>query len=83
MSMEPILLRHHFQQFHLDFDGRFAGRQPGAIADAKDMRVDGDGRFAEGNIEHDVRGLAAHSRQSFQRLAVMRNHAAMLADELF
>src|SRR3546814_1183107 len=46
------------------------------------MRVDGDGRLAEGDVEHDVGGLAPDTRQALQRLAVARHLPAMLFDEL-
>ena len=47
-------------------------RQSGAIADAEDVGVDRDGRLAEGDVEHHVRGLAADAGQRFERVAVVR-----------
>jgi hypothetical protein len=42
------------------------------------VRVDGDGRFAEGGVEHHVGGLAADAGQGFERGAVARHLAAVL-----
>ena len=50
----------------LDLARRPARRQPGAVADAEQMRVDGDGRLAEGDVEHDIGGLAADAGQRFR-----------------
>ena len=43
--------------FHLE--RRLAGRQPGAVTDAEDVRVDRNRVLAEGGVEYDVRRLAA------------------------
>ena len=63
---------YEFQQpvFHSSLS--LARRQAGAIADAENMRVDGHCRLAEGDVEHDIRGLAADARQGLQRLAAAR-----------
>src|SRR5580700_10241269 len=82
MGVQPVALRHDFQQLHFDVERGLADRQPGAIANAEDVGVDGDGRLAEGDVEHDVGGLAADARQGFQRLAVVRNFAAVFFNEL-
>ena len=65
------------------FDGarRLAWCQPGAVADAEHMRIHRDGRFAEGDVEHDVGGLAAHAGQGFQRLAIRWHFAAVLIQQ--
>jgi hypothetical protein len=41
------------------------------------MRVDRDGRRAEGDVQHDIGGLAADARQRLERLARRRHFAAM------
>ena len=56
-------------ELQFDLERRLAGREPGAVADAEDVRVDRDRRLAERDVEHDVRGLAADARQRFERLA--------------
>ena len=66
-------------QFHRQ--RRLALAEPGAVADAEDMRVDGDGRLAKGGVEHHIGGLAADARQRLQRFAVARHLAAMLLEE--
>ena len=69
--------RHHFQQFLFHLINVFAHREAGAIRHPKDVGIDGDGGPAKGGIEHHVGGLATHTGQRFQRLAVLRHLAAM------
>src|SRR5690625_375316 len=58
-----------------------AGRQAGAVGDAEDVRVHGNGRFAEGGVEDHVGGLAADAGQRLQFLARARNLAAVVFDQ--
>ena len=51
--------------------------QARAVAQAEDMRVHRHGRLAEHHVQHDIRCLAAHAGQGFQRGAVPRDFAAM------
>ena len=48
-------------ELRFDLVDILAGRQTRAIANAKDVRVDGERLLAEGGVEHDVRGLASDS----------------------
>ena len=64
-----VLVGHHLLEVHLDLERRLAGRQPGPVADAEDVRVDRDRRLAERDIEHDICGLAPDAGQRFERLA--------------
>ena len=82
MGVQQVFFRHHRHQLHLDVERRLADRQAGAVADAENVGVDRDGRLAESDIEHDIRGLAPDAGQRFQRVAVMRNLPAVLGDEL-
>ena len=43
--------------------------EAGAVGDAEHMRIDGDGRFAEGGVEHHIRRLAPDARQAFELFA--------------
>ncbi|MNC91420.1 hypothetical protein D3C83_76800 [compost metagenome] len=45
------------------------------------MRIDGNRRLAEGNVENDVGGLAADTGQRLQRFARAWNLAAMFGDQ--
>ena len=80
---EPVVgvlaefLRHVAQQLALDFERRLAGRKPGAVRDAEDMGIHGDGRLAERGVEDHVRGLATHAGQRFEVLARARHLAAV------
>jgi hypothetical protein len=51
------------------------------LADAEDVRVHRHGRFAEGDIEYHVGGLAPHAGQGLQRLARARHLAAVAFDQ--
>src|SRR3546814_8018516 len=47
------------------------------MGDAEDVRIDGDGMFAERGVEHDVRRLATDARQRFERFAIPWYFAAV------
>ena len=51
-----------------DFERRLARSNSGSIGDAKDMRVDGDRRLAEGDVQNDIRRFPPDTREVFQRL---------------
>ena len=74
------LVGDEFLQRRFDRAHVLAGRESGAIRDAKDMRIDGDGRMAERRVQDHVRRLAADARQRFERLAIVRHFAAVLVD---
>src|SRR5450759_704824 len=69
MGMALIVRRDDLLEPLFDLERRLAGRQAGAIADAKNVGIDRDGRLAEGDIEHDIGGLAPDPRQFLQLLA--------------
>ena len=74
--------RSELHELALDFLRRLPGREPGAVGNAKDMRVDRNRRVAEGDVEHHVGGLASDPRQFYQRRMIGRHFASMLVDEL-
>src|SRR5215831_20439581 len=63
----PEFLRREFDQLALHLFDIGARREPGAVRHAEDVRVDRDRRLAEGDVEHDVRGLAPDPGQLHQR----------------
>ena len=71
------LLGHDLDEAVLDFAHVAPGREPGAVRDAEDVRVDGDRRLAEGGVHHDVCGLAADAGQRLERRALARHFAAV------
>ena len=83
MRVQLVMRRRLLLEFLLHRERRFTGGQPCAIADAKDMRIDRNGRFTKCNIEDDVRGLAAHARQLLKRLSIPRHFAAVLFNQEF
>jgi len=60
-----------------------ARRQPGAVADPENMRVDREGLRAKGTVHHHIGGLAPNPRQPDQRLAIRRHLAAKFRDQHF
>ena len=54
------------KQAQLHFQRILAGREPGAVGDAKDVRIDGHGGRAEGHIHDDVRCFASHTREALE-----------------
>src|ERR1044072_814259 len=81
MRMELVCVRHNLFEVQLALERRQSRRHGGAVADAKDVRVDRDGLLAERDVEHDVRGLAPDAGQRLERLAAARNLSAMLRHE--
>ena len=71
-----------FSNPRFDLQHVFSRRKAGAVRYAKDVRVDGDGRLAESDVHHDIRGLAADARQAFQRLVIVRHLAAEFREQL-
>ena len=65
----------------LDFAHVVAGREPGAVRDAEDVRVDRDRRLSERGVEDHVRGLAPDAGQRFERLARLGHLAAVLLQQ--
>ena len=82
MGMKPVFRWHHLIELHLDLERCLARCHAGPVAHAEDVGVDGNRRLTEGNVEHDVRGLAADAGQRLQRLARARDLAGMLLDQL-
>src|SRR4051812_40930282 len=67
--MVRVLLEFGLGEFHepvLHGPRVLARRDARAVGDAEDVRVDRDGRLAEGGIQHHVRGLAADAGERFQ-----------------
>ena len=56
-------LRDDLLELGLDLVDRLARREAGAVADAEDVRVDGERLLAEGGVEDDVGGLSADAGQ--------------------
>src|SRR5262245_8274810 len=78
VGMALVFRRHHAVELGLDLQRRLAGCHAGPIADAEDVGVDRDGGLTEGDVEHDIRGLATDAGQRFQRLTRVRDLAPML-----
>ena len=77
VGMSQIFLGNRLQEPELDLERSLAGRELQPVGDAEEVRVDGNGRLLEGDVEHDVRRLAADARQGFQRLPLGRNFPAV------
>src|SRR5437868_5225058 len=54
VSMSLVFVGHDREELLLDFEGSLTGCKTGAVADAKDVRIDRDGRLAECDIENHV-----------------------------
>ncbi len=81
MGVALELGRNDALQRQLDFERIFARRQARAIADAKQMRIDRNGRLAERDIQNNIRGLAPDAGQRLKFLARARHLAAMLRNQ--
>ena len=78
MGVHQVLGRDALEQLELDRQGRLAGRQARAVAQAKQMGVYRHGGLAESHIEHHIGGFSTHTGQRLQRFAGARHRAAML-----
>jgi len=72
-----------FLQRFFDRDHGLARRNSGAIANAENMGVDGEGFCAKGGVHHHIGSFPAHAGQSLQRIAVGGHFAGMITDEDF
>src|SRR6187402_1049435 len=82
MGMATVGVRDNLLKPKLNIQRCLAGREPGAIADPEQMRVDSNGRFAEGDVKHHIRRLASNAGQRFKLLARARHYAGMFRDKL-
>src|SRR3546814_9008142 len=55
--------RYALFELRLNLLRRLAAGQPGAVADAQDMRVDRESLLTEPAVEHDIGGFAPHAGQ--------------------
>ncbi len=69
VRVKPERLRRRLVEFQFHRQRRLAAREPGTVADAKDVRVDGERLVPEGGVHHHVGGLPPHARQPLQRIA--------------
>ena len=82
MAIVLVPLRHDAIEGELDVERGLATRKAGAVRNPEDVGVDGDGWLAEGDVEHDIRRLAADAGKGDERFARVRHLAAELGDEL-
>ena len=80
MRIVPEFVGRELDQLVLDFFRVPARRQAGAIGDAEDMGVDGDGGMTEGDVLDNVCGLAADTRQSGEGVMIGRHIARVLGN---
>src|SRR5690606_28556447 len=81
MRLEQVIARDPPEQDPLHRRRRFPGRHAAAVRNAENVGIDRDGRLAECDVEDHVGGLAADTRQGFERLAVTGYFAAMALDQ--
>ena len=81
MRVEQEFRRCDFFQPRRHLVGRLRRREAGAVGDAEDVRIDRDGRFAEGDVQHHAGSLTADTRQCLQRRTIMRHFAAVTLEQ--
>src|ERR1700732_1168046 len=82
MRVVPELLRCELDQLALDLFRGLARGQTGAIGDAEDMGVDGDGGLTKGDGQDDGCSLAADARQPGESVMIGRHLACVLGNQL-
>ena len=73
------LVRYHGVEAELHGERRGTGRERDPVRHPEYMGVDRDDGLVPDGVEHDVRGLAPHTRQRFQELACAGYDATVLA----
>ena len=81
VRVEKKLLWNDLVEPLFDGDHILARRQTGTVRHPENMRVDGDGRVAEGDVEHHVGCLAAHAGQCLERLSAVRHLGSVVPDQ--
>ena len=81
MGVDPERRWRDPQQFFFYFQHGFPRRQTGAIADAKYVRIDGNGGLAEGCVEDDIRCFAPDAGQCFKGFPTVGDVAVVLFDQ--
>jgi len=66
VRVPPEGLWHDLLELGFNLVDRLPGREAGAVADAEDVGIDGEGLLAERGVEHDVGGLAADAGKFLQ-----------------
>ena len=73
VSVAPLIARHEFGDVVFNTPRRRSERETEAVRNAEDVRVDGERRLLKSDRHHDVRSLAADTRQRFERLSFARH----------
>ena len=81
MGVQAILLGHSFEQVQLHFQRVFARGHSGAIADAKNMRINRHGRMTENYVHHNISSFAPNARQGRERVAIFGNLPAEIINQ--
>jgi hypothetical protein len=64
-----------------DFERVLARCKAGAVADAEDVRIDGERLFAERSVQHHVGRLTAYAWQALQLFASARDLGRVIANQ--
>ena len=75
------LVRRCTQQAFLNLQGRLAFGNAGAVGNAKDVRIDSDGRFAERRVQNDIGRLSANTGQRLQVCACAWYFAVVIINQ--
>ena len=81
MGMQLEFIRHPLCQLFFHREHVFAGCNTGAVGNAKNVRIDRDGRLPERDIEDDAGGFAAHARQLHELFAAGRYCAGVAFEQ--
>ena len=81
MRVFPLCFRQECRNVALHRERRGSGGQPEPMGDAKDVRVDSEGRFAERYREHDARRLSPDAGERFELLARLGHASTVKGDE--
>ena len=83
MCVQLEFIRRDLFQLLLNGQNGLPRRQVGPLRDPVDVRIDGYGRGAKGNVADHIGGFASNARQVLQGLRVVGNLSAMITKQQF
>jgi len=82
MRESPLATRNERGEILLDAQRCCGKREPKAMRNTKNVRIDGECGFLERNRHHDRRGFSSDACQGFELLALARYFAAVVLDQV-
>lgn len=83
MGVAQIFFGNNFQEAFLHLVGRFPRGQPGAVSQAEEMGINGDGRRSKDDVQNHIGGFAAYAGKGLEGFTFAWNPAAVFLNQDF